>query len=71
MFNPLLQSVTELTDPQLQERIRDVTRKYFLTSDQMIKDQLSDMLDLLVSEQNGRMSEAVDNNEFDNLISVN
>lgn len=73
MFNPLLDDYTQLTDEQLQERIHEVTRKYYMTGDQYIRHQLATMLDLYVNEQTRRIQAAsvTEDNPFDDLISVN
>ena len=73
MFNPLLESLTEMNDDQLQARIRDISRKYYMTTNNHIKDQLRILLDQFVNEQTRRLSEPKDGSEtnFDDLISVN
>ena len=73
MFNPLLESITDMNDDQLQARIRDVTRKYYLTNNDNIKQQLRIILDQFVNEQTRRITESKDGSEtnFDDLISVN
>ena len=72
MFNPLLSSADELSDDQLSDNIKDVTKKYYMTKDPSIKEQLSDILNSYVEEQSKRLLAITDNTEdFTKYINVN
>lgn len=72
MFNPLLSSADELSDDQLSDNIKDVTKKYYMTKDLSIKEQLSDILNLYVEEQSKRLLAVTDNTEdFTKYININ
>ena len=71
-YHPLLESVDALNDEQLGEKIRDLTKKYFLAQSTYMKDEINNILDIYVAEQTKRLeAQEQSTNEFDDLIDVN
>lgn len=72
IYNPLLGSVRKLSDDKLREKIRDLTRKYYMTRDQYLRDQIQGLLETHVEEQTRRLNDRNQStDEFDNLIDIN
>lgn len=77
MFNPLVNSFGELTDTQLESKISDLQRKYFMTHNNDLRQQIASILDMYKSEHMSRMAKVRDrdisrgNSDLDGLINVN
>jgi hypothetical protein len=77
MFNPLVDSFEDLTDTQLQEKIQDLSRRYFQTRNPELQNQIIVMLDMFKQEQTARLykKQNSDNDDedsdLDNLININ
>lgn len=75
MFNPLADSFEELTDSQIQEKVTDLTKRYFQTRNPELQNQISVMLDMFRQEQTERMykkkQQDEDDPDVDNLININ
>lgn len=72
MYNPLINDVTALNDEQLSEKIRSLTKKYYITNNPVIKESVQTLLDIYVNEQTSRLLKKSDStDEFDGYISIN
>jgi len=75
MFNPLADSFEDLTDSQIQEKVQDLTRRYYQTSNPGLQNQIAVMLDMFRQEQTLRMyrqkQQDDDDPDLDNLININ
>lgn len=77
MFNPLVDSFEDLNDTQLQEKIQDLSRRYFQTRNPELQNQIIVMLDMFKQEQTARLykKQNSDNDDedsdLDNLININ
>jgi len=75
MFNPLADSFEDLTDAQIQEKVQDLTRRYYQTRNPGLQNQIAVMLDMFRQEQTLRMykQKQQDDNDpdLDNLININ
>jgi len=75
MFNPLADSFDDLTDSQIQEKVQDLTRRYYQTSNPGLQSQIAVMLDMFRQEQTTRMyrqkQQDDDDPDLDNLININ
>ena len=75
LFNPLADSFEDLTDSQLQEKVQDLTRRYYQTSNPGLQNQIAVMLDMFRQEQTARMykqkQQDDDDADLDNLININ
>jgi len=75
LFNPLADSFEDLTDSQLQEKVQDLTRRYYQTSNPGLQNQIAVMLDMFRQEQTARMykqkQQDDDDPDLDNLININ
>lgn len=74
MFNPLADNFENLTDDELQAKIRNLTQKYFQTRNPELQKQISVMLDMFTQEQTARLyrKQNPDNDsDIDNLININ
>jgi|TARA_R110000803_G_scaffold50536_5_gene104765 hypothetical protein len=76
MFNPLVQSFEDITLPELEDKINELQRKYFMTSNPQVHEQISSLLDMYIAEAHGRravsMQKDMDNSQsgLDKLINV-
>jgi len=73
MFNPLVDSFEHLTDVEVEDATRDLSRKYFQTRNPHLQEQISAILDMYREELRARMAKKsvqTDNPELDNLIKV-
>jgi hypothetical protein len=75
LFNPLADNFEDLTDSQLQEKVQDLTRRYYQTRNPGLQNQIAVMLDMFRQEQTARMykqkQQDDDNPDLDNLININ
>lgn len=77
MFNPLVDSFAELTDTQVENKIVDLQKKYFMTHNNELRQQIANILDMYRSEQATRIAKAREkdlsrgNSDLDGLINVN
>jgi hypothetical protein len=77
MFNPLVDSFVELTDSQLESKISDLQKKYFMTHNNDLRQQIARILDMYKSEHMSRMAKSRErtlsqgNSDLDGLINVN
>lgn len=77
MLHPLGQDLSLLKDAELEEKVSDLTRKYFITHNPMLREQIASMLDAYRLELQDRRSRVLtqeyQNREkgLDNLINVN
>ena len=78
MFNPLVDSFSELTDTQVEDKVNQLSKKYFQVSNPHIQMQIANILDMYKSEIQTRRAIAYqkqndDNgdNGLDNLININ
>lgn len=75
-FNPLVDEIGSLSEAQLDQKINDLSRKYFQTHNPAVQQQISAILDMykeeltyrrakeqLKNQQNG-------NSDLDNLINI-
>jgi len=73
MFNPLVDSFEDLTDNEIEESIRSLSRKYFQTRNPQVQQQISTLLEMYREEMRDRMAKKqvnLDNPELDDLIKV-
>lgn len=76
MFNPLVDSFDKLTDAELEESARSLSRKYFQTHNPQLQQQIAVMLDMYNQEIRTRMARQAQqlaengNSDLDDLINV-
>lgn len=76
-MHPLVNDLSELKDSELESKINDLTRKYFMTQSLELRMQISIMLDTYKETLSLRRQEeyariqAERNKDLDNLIKVN
>ena len=73
MFNPLVDSFSDLTDVEVENATRDLSRKYYQTHNPQVQEQIAVMLDMYREELRARMAKKsvqTDNPELDDLIKV-
>jgi hypothetical protein len=81
MFNPLVDNLSTITDTQLEEKVFELQRKYFLTRNPGLQAQIANILDIYRIElQTRRAKEAQrqqdqmrqnGGNDLDSLININ
>ncbi len=77
MFNPLVDSFAELTDTQVDTKISDLQKKYFMTHNNDLRQQIGNILNMYKSEQASRIARtrekdlARGNADLGGLINVN
>ena len=59
MFNPLVDSFSELTDNQIEDKISELSRKYFSTCNPQLQSQIAVILDMYKVEAQSRRARAV------------
>lgn len=77
MINPLVSDLSQYTDTQLEDRIRDLQRKYFISHNPDVQFQIANLLDVYKDELRTRQAIAAQrqkdengDNGLDNLINV-
>ena len=79
MFNPLVDSMDQLTDVEVENKVTELSRKYFQTRNPQLQQQLSTVIDMYKEEAKVRRAKALvkqqntsqdDNNSLDNLINI-
>lgn len=74
-MHPLLGSLKNLTDSQIEDKLNQLTRNYWMTANLELREQIVMMMDSYRDELQERRIEARknnsdDNGQFDNLIKV-
>lgn len=76
-MHPLLNNLSDLSDNEVEEKIIDLTRKYWKTNNPEVQNQISITIDTFKIEQEERrtkqkvqQNELSDDNSLDNLIKV-
>ena len=78
MFNPLVDSFSELTDNQIEDKISELSRKYFSARNPQLQSQIAVILDMFKQEAQSRRAIAMQKmrdeqdgeSGLDNLINV-
>ena len=75
MFNPLVDSFSDLTDNEIEEKIAELSRKYFMSTNPHLAQQISTILEMYKDEIRSRRAQQKiqqqnDQNDLDNLIKV-
>ena len=77
MFNPLATDFYDLSDKQLEERLGELNRKYFMTRNPQVQMQMSVLIQQMREEVKSRNARAKvqentdqDNKGLDNLINI-
>lgn len=74
MFNPLVDSFDHLTDAEVEEKIRELSRKFFQSHNPQLQSQVAAILEMYREELRARMARQkldVDtDSELDNLINI-
>ena len=76
MFNPLVDSFTELTDTQIDEKVVELGRKYWMSRNPDLQAQIATILEMYKEEARARRARAFQqsqengDNDLDNLINV-
>ena len=77
MFNPLLDNFNNLSDSEIENKISELSRKYFISRNPQVQQQISVVLDMYKQELQLRIAKArlkdqeqSGENGLDNLINV-
>lgn len=77
MFNPLVDSFSDLTDAEVEGKIIELQRKYFLTNNPSLQQQIATILEMYKEEARARRAreyqrqvEQNGNEGLDNLINI-
>ena len=78
MFNPLVDSFDTLSDAEIDESIRDLSRKYFQSQNPQVQQQIASLLEMYKEESQARQARAYQRQQnqgnsesgLDNLINV-
>ena len=76
MEHPLIDDLKHLNDSDLNDRLADLSRKYWQTTNEHVRSQMTLILDQLKEEQRVRMQNSAqqsqdnDNKDLDNLINI-
>ena len=75
-FNPLVHSFDNLSDIELEEKILELNKKFWMTHNPQVKEQITAILDMYKAEMEGRRAKAKkinsqdSDNSLDNLINI-
>jgi len=74
-FNPLVQSFDLLSDNEIEEKILTLNKKFWMTQNPQVKEQITAILDMYKAEMEGRRAKPKINsqdgdNSLDNLINI-
>jgi len=74
-FNPLVQSFDELSDNEIEEKILTLNKKFWMTQNPQVREQITAILDMYKVEMEGRRAKPKINsqdgdNSLDNLINI-
>ena len=75
-FNPLVNSFDDLSDIELEEKILELNKKFWMTHNPQVKEQITAILDMYKAEMEGRRAKAKKinsqdgDNSLDNLINI-
>lgn len=80
MFNPLVDNLSDLTDNELESKISELSRKYFISHNPQVQLQISNILEMYKQEiytrrekqkvQQYQQSQENGKSDLDNLIKV-
>lgn len=76
MFNPLVDDFSKLTDPEIENKISDLGRKYFISRNPQVQMQIATLLDMYKEELRARRARAQlqsqqnGNSDLDSLINI-
>jgi hypothetical protein len=76
MFNHLVKDFAELTDTQVEEKVIELGRKYWMTNNPDLRVQISNILEMYKEEARARRARAYqksqqdDDKGLDNLINI-
>lgn len=75
MFNPLVDSFDKLNDNELEQKVHELSRKFFQTHNPDLRIQIAAILDMLKEElrarrQKQQIQQQNDNNDLDSLIKI-
>jgi hypothetical protein len=75
MFHPFQPELEDLTIPQVEEKILDLTKKYHSTFNPQVKDQIATFLEIYRTELQVKLAKQKidqdnDNKDLDNLINI-
>lgn len=77
MMHPLSEDFSQLKDAEIEERIQDLSKKYWLTQNANVQRQITLFLDMYKTEMQYRRQKQLNqlyqkrNKDLDNLINVN
>lgn len=75
-FNPLVHSFDNLSDIELEEKILELNKKFWMTHNPQVKEQITAILDMYKAEMEGRRAKPKKinsqdgDNSLDNLINI-
>ena len=75
MFHPFQPELEDMTIPQVEAKILELTKKYHSTQNPQVKDQIATFLDIYRTELQVKLSKQKidqdnDNKDLDNLINI-
>jgi hypothetical protein len=76
MFNPLVDSFDDLTDSEVDDKIQELSRKYWQTKNPSLQQQISTVLEMFKAEAATRRAKQLQKSQtdsesgLDNLINV-
>lgn len=77
MFNPLMDNFNDLTDSEIENKISELSRKYFISRNPQVQQQIAVILDMFKQELQSRLAkqrleqqQQNGENGLDNLINI-
>ena len=66
MFNPLVDSFDDLTDSEVDDKIQELSRKYWQTKNPSLQQQISTVLEMFKAEAATRRAKQLQKSQTDN-----
>ena len=75
MFHPFQPELEDLTIPQVEQKVLELSRKYHSTANPQVRDQIATFLDIYKTElqvklAKQKLNQDNDNKDLDNLINI-
>jgi len=73
MFHPIEENLNNYTTPQLENRMQDLSKKFFMTRNPEVKNQMATLIEMYRLELRSRYAQEMAKNQdkdLDNLINV-
>lgn len=75
MFSPLQQDISDMTLPELEQKVAELSKKYYATHNPDLQSQIATFIDIYKQEIQAKIAkqkiQQQDDSDLDNLININ